>query len=160
MMMNMTESFVYKWTHIPTLNWYVGFHYGTQDDGYICSSKTVRNMITSNPQDWKRDIIAEGNSKEMYALETTILQTFDARGDNRSYNRHNNHKGCYVPGWNKGMKGLQTAWNKGKDGYLKGNQHAIGHTPWNKGKTITDPELREKYRQGALRRHQRKKTLT
>ena len=156
----MKDSFVYKWTHIPTLNWYVGFHYGTQDDGYICSSKFVRKMISSNPTDWKREIIAEGESKEMYKLETTILQTIDARSDNRSYNRHNNHKGIAMGGWNKGLKGLQTAWNKGLEGYGKGNQYAEGHTPWNKGKTITDPELREKYRQGALRRHQKQLDIT
>jgi hypothetical protein len=159
----MKEAFVYKWTNILTLNWYVGFHYGTLDDGYICGSKTVRNMITSNPQDWIRTIIAEGTSKEMNELETTILQTIDARSDIRSYNRHNNHKGCYSPGWNKGLIGLQTAWNKGipkEESHLLGNKNSLGHTPWNKGKTITDPELREKYRQGALRRHQKQLDIT
>lgn len=157
----MMKCYVYKWTHIPTMMWYVGSRTGRKangpNDGYICSSKFVRNLIAANPGDWQRTIVATGNADEMYELETTILQLFDARSDQRSFNRHNNHKGIAIGGWNKGMKGLQTAWNQGLKGYQKGNQHAKGHVPWNKGKTITDPELLEKYRQGALRRHSKAK---
>lgn len=159
MPMNM-NCFVYKWTHKPTRCWYVGSHTSRKADpnnGYICSSKTVRKMIESVPSDWERTIIATGSKQEMYDLETEILQLFDAASDERSYNRHNNHKGIAVGGWNRGKKGLQTAWNKGMKGYLKGNLNARGNTPWNKGKSITDPELLQKYRDGAIRRHKKAK---
>ena len=149
------NCFVYKWTHTPTRSWYIGSHTSQKahpNNGYICSSKTVRELIKSNPKDWVRTTVATGDKQEMYQLETTILQTFDARRDERSYNRHNNHKGAYRGGWNKGLTGLQTAWNKGITGYLKGNQNAKGHTPWNKDKRITDPELLQRYRDGAIRR--------
>lgn len=155
------KCYVYKWTHIPSLKWYIGSRTSKKakgpDDGYICSSKTVRSLIAANPQDWQRTIVATGDAEEMYELETTILQLVDARADERSFNRHNNHKGIAVGGWNKGLKGLQTAWNKGLAGYQKGNQNALGHSPWNKGKKITDPLLLEKYKQGAIRRHAKAK---
>lgn len=117
------EAFVYKWTHKPTYHWYVGYHIGSIDDGYICSSKRTKQEILSNPDDWERTIVDFGTRTEMYDLESEILQTFDARNDTQSRNRHNNHKGVYIGGWNKGMVMGPTG-----GGAKKGN------VPWNKGK--------------------------
>lgn len=89
----MRLAYVYKWTHLPTLNWYVGSRtskHAHPDDGYICSSKTVKASILSNVDDWRKEIIATGTAEEMYELESEILQTTDARNDPRSYNKHNN----------------------------------------------------------------------
>jgi hypothetical protein len=85
--------YVYKWTHLPTLCWYVGSRYSKRahpDDGYICSSKTVKSMIKNNPEQWTRTVIATGTADEMYALETDILTSCDAKNSPRSYNQHNN----------------------------------------------------------------------
>jgi hypothetical protein len=41
-----TIPFVYKWTELSTGKWYIGAHYSKgchPEDGYICSSKTVKN---------------------------------------------------------------------------------------------------------------------
>jgi len=86
-------AYVYKWTHLPTMMWYVGSRARKNchpDDGYICSSKVVKLSIINNPNDWKREIIATGEKSDMRELETIILQTSDARKDNRSFNSHNN----------------------------------------------------------------------
>ena len=91
----MTEnlsSYVYKWTHLPSMMWYVGSRTAKNchlDDGYICSSKTVKPLILQNIQEWKRTIIASGNKEEMRALETEILVLFDAKNDKKSFNKHN-----------------------------------------------------------------------
>jgi len=85
-------AFVYKWTHKPTLNWYVGSRTAKgchPEDGYICSSKVVKPLIESNPQDWERQIIALGNAKEMRMLEIEILELADAINDPRSFNQTN-----------------------------------------------------------------------
>ncbi len=162
-MMKMNKNcFVYKWTHIPTLRWYLGSRTcknAHPDDGYLCSSKTVAKMIQTDGGNWERTIVATGTKQEMYDLETEILQLFDARADERSYNRHNNHKGIAVGGWNKGLKGVQTAWNKGMTGdasHMKGNQHRLGMSPTNKG---LSPNLatRKKQSESAIRRHQHAK---
>jgi hypothetical protein len=89
----MTIAYVYKWTHIPTLKWYVGSRTATNchpDDGYICHSKDIKPLIVENSIEWSREIIATGTQQEMYELETTILSTLDAKNDPRSFNKHNN----------------------------------------------------------------------
>jgi hypothetical protein len=87
--MNNIKAFVYKWTHLPTMKWYVGYHKGTPDDGYICSSKVVKPMILSNPDEWLREIIDTGEPLDMLSLETEILTLFNAKKDERSFNKHN-----------------------------------------------------------------------
>ena len=82
-------AYVYKWTHIPTLKWYVGSHSGRKKN-YICSSRIVKPLIHANPLEWQREIIAHGTLEEMVVLEKEILQLFDAMHDPRSYNLHNN----------------------------------------------------------------------
>lgn len=115
-------AFVYKWTHIPTMKWYIGSRTAKgchPNDGYICSSDLVKPMILESMSDWKREIIATGDSVKMYELETEILQLLNARHDNRSFNAHNN---------DKKFTSL---------GNLNGNCGAPkGTTPWNKGLTV------------------------
>lgn len=123
--------FVYKWTHLPTLMWYVGVHYRKGchpdiDDGYLGSSKYVAPLIKANPEEWKREIIATGSKADMCFLEKEILELFDARHDPRSFNRNNagSPKGFRGAPWNKGKK---TGPNPAHSEFMK-NQ-----TPWNKG---------------------------
>lgn len=84
--------YVYKWTHKQTKNWYIGSRTAkksTLDDGYICSSKTVKPLILENKQDWEKTIVCIGEKEEIRALETEILTMFDAKNDPRSFNKHN-----------------------------------------------------------------------
>lgn len=114
----MTTAFVYKWTHLPTMKWYIGsrFKQGCHpDDGYICSSKKVKPLILENISDWKREIIAIGTSEEMYELETEILQLFNARKDSRSFNGHNNDGKCFnKSGTNNHMYGKKHSFQSRK----------------------------------------------
>lgn len=87
-----TIAYVYKWTHLPTLKWYVGARYGKTAhpaDDYICSSNYVKPLIKNNPFDWQKSIVATGTPDEMLQLESSILQLFDAKNDYRSFNMHN-----------------------------------------------------------------------
>jgi len=91
----MTQAYVYKWTHIPTLKWYVGSRSKKgchPDDGYICSSEIVKPLIKSCPNEWRREIIAVGDPIEMRELEFEILNLFDAATDPRSFNKSNGRK--------------------------------------------------------------------
>ncbi len=92
-MTTMNTCYVYKWTHLPTMKWYVGSRTAKNshpNDGYICSSRLVKPLILANQQDWLREVVDVGTADEMYALETEILQLFDAKNDSRSFNAHNN----------------------------------------------------------------------
>lgn len=112
----MTTAYVYKWTHLPSLSWYVGSRVAKNchlGDGYICSSKTVLPMILKNPTEWKREVIATGTPLDMYELETEILKLAEARKDSRSLNGHNND-GNYFPanyGVNNPMYGKKHSQN-------------------------------------------------
>lgn len=88
----MNNSFVYKWTHKPTYNWYIGSRTAKNchiNDGYITSSKIVKPLILANPNEWERTIIAIGSKEDMRILESEILDLFDAKNDKKSFNQHN-----------------------------------------------------------------------
>lgn len=147
-----TIAYVYKWTHIPTLKWYVGrrtkqgCHPG---DGYICSSKVIKPWIQSNPEQWQRTIIATGSTQAMIDLEADILETFDASSDPRSFNMTNgdgkfNHS--LYPGPMTGKKHSEEsrakigAWGKGR---VQSEEEKLKKSQAHKGKKKT-PEHIEK----------------
>lgn len=87
-----TIAYVYKWTHLPTMKWYIGSRTAVgchPDDGYLCSSYHVKPLIESQQDEWKREIISTGTPKEMRFLEEEILELFNAKNDPRSFNRSN-----------------------------------------------------------------------
>lgn len=50
-------GFVYLWYDKKQKMYYVGCHYGTEFDGYICSSNRMRDAHRRRPQDFKRRIL-------------------------------------------------------------------------------------------------------
>jgi hypothetical protein len=72
--------------------WYVGAHYSVgchPDDGYICSSKTVKPLITESIDEWQREILVIGDPVYIVELEAKYLTLLDAKNDQMSYNGHN-----------------------------------------------------------------------
>jgi len=51
-------GFVYIWYNSWKKKYYVGCHWGTEDDGYICSSHIMNKSYKRTPQHFKRRIIA------------------------------------------------------------------------------------------------------
>ena len=133
----MTQAFVYKWTQLSTLKWYIGSRTARNchvDDGYICSSKTVKPMILENKNEWIREIIATGEPEIMHNFETVILQALDAKNDPSSFNLHNGDGKFTTLG--------QDPWFND----LPKEQHpAYGNTPWNKGLTLTDEQKKNHF---------------
>jgi len=88
----MTIAYVYKWTHIITSKWYIGCRTKKDchpDDGYICSSKLVRPLITSSPHEWTCEILFTGTPEEALLLESKLLIELDAKNNIQSFNMHN-----------------------------------------------------------------------
>lgn len=50
-------GFVYLWYDVKHKKYYLGRHWGTETDGYICSSTNMRNNYKNRPSDFKRKII-------------------------------------------------------------------------------------------------------
>jgi hypothetical protein len=85
-------SFVYKWTHLPSGKWYIGSRTAKgcyPEDGYISSSQLIKPLIKQNPAEWEREIVKTGSPEEMIKLETTLLESLDAKNNPMSFNQHN-----------------------------------------------------------------------
>ena len=85
------ESFVYEWTNIKNNKKYIGFHKGSIDDGYVCSSKYMMEDYKENPSYFTRKIVSFGIKEEMLKLETDLLVQIDAAKRLDYYNRSNGH---------------------------------------------------------------------
>ena len=92
----MSESFLYCWIDSKTNKLYVGKHKGSLDDGYICSSKSMMKEYNDRPQDFSRQIVAEGTDKDICALEATILRSANAHLDEGYYNLALSNGVCFA----------------------------------------------------------------
>lgn len=61
-------GFVYIWFDKKYKRYYVGSHWGTEDDGYVCSSNWMRNSFRRRPEDFKRRILSR-----IYKDRTSLL---------------------------------------------------------------------------------------
>lgn len=53
-------GFVYIWRDRKHKRYYIGSHWGTPNDGYICSSNWMRDSYRRRPEDFKRRILING----------------------------------------------------------------------------------------------------
>ncbi len=54
----MKYGFVYIWRDRKHNRYYIGAHWGTEDDGYICSSNWMKKAYKIRPTDFKRRILS------------------------------------------------------------------------------------------------------
>lgn len=63
------EAFVYQWTDSLTGKVYIGYHKGSELDGYICSGKYMLNEFNKRSNDFNRKILMSGNCQDCYEYE-------------------------------------------------------------------------------------------
>lgn len=61
-------GFVYLWYDKKKKMYYVGSHWGTEDDGYVCSSRWMMKAYKRRPDDFKRRIL-----KRVYTNQLELL---------------------------------------------------------------------------------------
>jgi hypothetical protein len=88
-------GFVYIWYDKKHKRYYVGAHWGTIDDGYICSSVWMKQAFKHRPKDFKRKILSfvYTNKKDMFEEEyrwLAMMKPEELKG-NRYYNTQNHH---------------------------------------------------------------------
>jgi len=86
-------GFVYIWRDRKHNRYYVGSHWGTEDDGYVCSSSWMTQAYLRRPEDFKRRILKKvtTNRKDLFAEEDrylAMMKTEELKGP-RYYNIHN-----------------------------------------------------------------------
>lgn len=62
-------GFIYIWYDVKKKKFYVGCHWGSETDGYICSSKWMRDAYRRRPEDFRRRIIKTNLTREQMYLE-------------------------------------------------------------------------------------------
>lgn len=69
-------GFIYIWFDRKHKRYYIGSHWGTENDGYICSSKWMSMSKLRRPEDFKRRILKRiyTTRKDLYEEETRWLQ--------------------------------------------------------------------------------------
>lgn len=75
------EAFVYCWTNTENRRKYVGYHTGTENDGYVCSSKSDTFWNDMKKDIFTRQIIAHGTTEQCVSLESAILDSIDINSD-------------------------------------------------------------------------------
>lgn len=85
------DSFVYRWTNKTLNKIYIGYHKGTEDDGYVCSSASERfwNDFNNPNYIWEREILHKGPMKECQEVENRMLNELDITSES-VYNQRNN----------------------------------------------------------------------
>lgn len=83
----MKYGFVYIWFDRKHKRYYIGSHWGTKDDGYICSSRWMRNSYKRRPNDFKRKILKyiTTNRNELLNEEFKWLQLIDDNDLGKKY---------------------------------------------------------------------------
>lgn len=71
----MKYGFVYIWFDRKYKRYYIGSHWGSEDDGYVCSSRWMRKSYSRRPNDFKRRILTRIYTckKDMFELEYYFL---------------------------------------------------------------------------------------
>lgn len=81
------EAFVYRWKNITNDKFYVGYHKGSLDDGYISSShsKLFWDDFYNPKMIWEREILFIGSKNDCLFEEQKILKEYNLK-DSKIYN--------------------------------------------------------------------------
>lgn len=131
-------GFVYIWFDRKHKRYYIGSHWGTEDDGYICSSRWMRKAYKRRPNDFKRRIISKifSNRKELLDKEFEWLSLIeDTELKSKYYNATKHKNGHWMA-----------------EDYEKDVKKRISQKT---KEAMNRPEVREKYLQGLKSRDNR-----
>lgn len=156
-------GFVYIWYDRKHKRYYIGCHWGTEDDGYVCSSTWMKRAYKRRPEDFKRRIIKRNipTVKEMFTEEYNLLLKIDKDELGKKYYNYYNGptyhwsmdeklKKEVIEKVSIKQKGKR---NSPKTEIKKGERRSPetefvkGQIPHNKGKKLNDEVIRNKMKQ-------------
>lgn len=73
------DAFVYCWTDHSTRKLYVGFHKGSPDDGYVCSSKHMLKEYLKRPSDFTREVLTVNSYDVCRTFEVAVIKAMFAQ---------------------------------------------------------------------------------
>lgn len=136
-------GFVYIWFDRKHKRYYVGMHWGTEDDGYVCSSTWMMQAYKHRPQDFKRRILKKvyTNRKDLYEAEVKWLSLID---DDELKTKYYNLS-----------KNVSDSWLNEENIKTRLEKISIKTK-----EAMQRPEVREKYLEGLAKRDNRSSDLT
>ena len=87
-------GFVYLWYDKKHKRYYIGCHWGTEDDGYVCSSWNMKAAYKRRPKDFKRRVLSKILTTKKALLEEEYRWLSLIKNEElgkRYYNLHNHH---------------------------------------------------------------------
>jgi hypothetical protein len=98
-------GFIYIWFDKKRKMYYIGCHWGTEDDGYICSSNRMREAYRRRPNDFKRKIIKTNIEREYLLEEEYKLLSLIKHEElgKKYYNLTKRHFGHWIHDTNKSL---------------------------------------------------------
>lgn len=89
------EGFIYIWYDRKHKRYYIGSHWGTLDDGYICSSSWMKQGYKHRPNDFKRKILKRNIERTLLLQEEYNWLKLIKQEElgKKYYNLHNHHFG-------------------------------------------------------------------
>lgn len=133
-------GFVYIWYDRKHKRYYIGSHWGTETDGYICSSRWMRKSYKRRPYDFKRKTIKKINDRKQLLLEEHKYLSLIADHElGKKYYNLTNHLNGH---WAIDVDSILTVGEKISKSHK--NNPNWGH--WSKGKTLTE-EHKQKLRE-------------
>ena len=133
-LLNMAEKtgFIYIWYDKKHQRYYIGSHLGDENDGYICSSRWMKQSYKRRPDDFKRRIIRKNIPKSgLKEEESKWLALIQTEELGKKY--YNLSKIMNGNGWEKNKA-------RSEETKRKISQSLIGNIPWNKGVPMTDDQ--------------------
>ena len=98
------EAFVYRLNNLTNGRYYVGYHKGTEEDGYICSSKNYEFWQDLHNCTFTRDVLNYGSKEECKLYESVLLSEcftdsmcYNFSDGNGGFLLKNNWVGVQVP---------------------------------------------------------------
>jgi hypothetical protein len=136
-------GFVYIWYDKKHKRFYIGSHWGTETDGYICSSRWMRKAYKRRPQDFKRRIVCLCSTKQLLLKkEQRWLNMIEIEQYGKKY--YNIDKIVKNPWWQHNDK-VKTIGQKISESHKKNPNWG----QWSKGKSVSE-QTKEKLRQANL----------
>lgn len=126
----MKYGFVYIWYDRKHKRYYIGAHWGTEVDGYICSSSWMKQAYTKRARDFKRRILArvytsrqdmfneEAKWQSLIKDEELCVKYYNIKRHGDRHWSANPHKALTI------AQKISKA-NKGKPGYWKGKEMPV-----------------------------------
>jgi hypothetical protein len=132
-------GFVYIWYDKKRKMFYIGCHWGKEDDGYVCSSNRMRDAYRRRPDDFRRRIL-KTNIKDRTTLldeEYNWLKLIKKEELSfKYYNAINMRFGHWSETQDKsGNKHPMFGKKHTDEAKEKIRKSRVGKEPWNKGKT-------------------------